>query len=52
MKRLKVEMKAYERTYIWRVLLTQNWDIKKTAKDLGISLSSLYRKIKELKIRQ
>ena len=50
MKKLKTEMKAYERTYIWRVLNTKNWNIKKTAKTLCIGVSSLYRKMKELKI--
>jgi len=51
-ERLKIAIERFERTIIVDILDRYNWDKIKTAKYLGISLSSLYRKIKELKIER
>lgn len=50
MKFLRQSVKSYERTVIIRALKSCDWDKSKTAKMLDIGLSTLYRKIKELKI--
>lgn len=47
---LKAALKQFERTYITNVLQGVNGDKKEAAKALGLSLSSLYRKIEELSI--
>ena len=49
-KTLHDKMKAHEKLNIWLTLIKFDGNKPKTAKHLGISLSSLYRKIKELKI--
>ena len=49
-EKLRDVMKAQEKTYIQGMLCLHNRDKIKTAKALGMGLSSLYRKIKELKI--
>jgi len=49
---LHTEMKSYERQRILDALISFGWNKPKTAKHLGIGLSSLYRKIKELKIER
>ncbi|GAJ00450.1 unnamed protein product [marine sediment metagenome] len=48
--KLKNEMKDHEKLYILSWLTAHKWNKPKTAKALGIGLSSLYRKIKELGI--
>lgn len=50
--KLKNEMKDHEKLYITAVLFSKDWDKAETAKTLGIGLSSLYRKMKELKIER
>jgi len=47
---LQSVVRAYEKEQIYRVLSKYSWDKAKTAKVLGIGLSSLYRKIDELDI--
>ncbi len=47
---LQAAIEAYEREQIYRVLRKCEWDKAEVAKTLGIGLSSLYRKITELKI--
>lgn len=49
---LHTAMKGHERRYIIQVLYSWDWNKPKTAKALGIALSSLYRKIKELGIEK
>ena len=49
---LRVGMKAYEKRHIYAVLNRCKWNKVKTAKALGIGLSSLYRKVIELKIER
>ncbi|HBQ21377.1 MAG: hypothetical protein A2Z91_04090 [Deltaproteobacteria bacterium GWA2_38_16] len=44
----KEAMRQYETKHIQQVLEKNQFDKKKTATDLGLSLSSLYRKIEEL----
>ena len=46
---LKDALRVYEREYIRQSLLRNSDDRPKTAKELGISLSSLYRKIEEFR---
>ncbi len=50
--RLHRDMKNYERECIKSALIATGFNKIKTAKFLGIGLSSLYRKIKELDIRR
>lgn len=50
--RLRKTLKVYEQRYIKDTLTMYNWDKRHTAKVLGIGLSSLYRKIKEHKIKR
>ncbi|MBA7622594.1 hypothetical protein ES703_29972 [subsurface metagenome] len=47
---LRAAVKDYEKQYICRMLNKHDWNKLETAKALGIGLSSLYRKIDELKI--
>ncbi len=47
---LKKNVRNFERTYIMQTLRKHQFDKEKTAKELGISLSSLYRKMEELNI--
>lgn len=47
---LRTAVKAYEKQYIRRVLNRHDGNKVEAAKALGIGLSSLYRKIDELKI--
>lgn len=47
--RLKTIVRVYEKEYIYDKLEIYNWNKPKTAEVLGIGLSSLYRKMKELK---
>jgi transcriptional regulator with PAS, ATPase and Fis domain len=47
---LKTAMRAYERLHIGNVLNRTTGDKRAAAELLGISLSSLYRKIEELEI--
>jgi DNA-binding NtrC family response regulator len=49
-RRLKEAMRGYEREHIRSVLGEANRDRERAAKILGIGVSSLYRKLKELKI--
>lgn len=51
-KTLKEATKDFERKYITLALLENNWKIEKTAKELGISRSQLFRKMKELGIKK
>ena len=44
------EMKEIESSYIYRALEKNNWNRKATAKSLGIHPSTLWRKIKQLRI--
>jgi transcriptional regulator with PAS, ATPase and Fis domain len=48
---LKEAVQAYERSHIETVLKKTNGDKKRAAELLGLSLSSLYRKMDELRIR-
>ena len=48
--RLSTEVKAYEKQYLRRVLRTFLSNKVETAKYLEIGLSTLYRKIKKLRI--
>jgi len=48
---LKDAVQAYEKTHIEQVLKKLEGDKKSTAEALGMSLSSLYRKLEELAIR-
>ena len=47
---LQDSLKAYEREQIYQVLNKCNWSKAEAAKALGVGLSSLYRKIEELRI--
>jgi DNA-binding NtrC family response regulator len=47
---LKEAVRVYERTHIQTTLRKMNWDKRKAAERLGLSLSSLYRKLEELEI--
>ncbi len=47
---LQIAVKAYEREYIYQVLIKYDWNKAEAAKALGVGLSSLYRKIDELGI--
>lgn len=47
---LRTAVKAYEKQYIRLMLNRHDWNKPETAKALDIGLSSLYRKINELKI--
>jgi DNA-binding NtrC family response regulator len=47
---LKEAMHAYERSHIERVLRKMDGDKKAAAEALGMSLSSLYRKLNDLAI--
>lgn len=49
---LRSVMKHYEKQHIHFVLHRLNWNKPKTARVLGIGLSTLYRKIAEYKIRR
>lgn len=48
---LKAAVKIYEREHIYRVLNKYNWNKVEAAKALKVGLSSLYRKIDELKVK-
>ncbi len=47
---LNTTMKSFEKEYIWRILNKYNGNKNKAAEALGVGLSSLYRKIYDLKI--
>jgi DNA-binding NtrC family response regulator len=47
---LRDAVKAFERTYIEQVLIQHERNKEATAQALGVSLSSLYRKMEELEI--
>ncbi len=47
---LKEAVRVYERAHIQTTLRKLNWDKKRAAELLGLSLSSLYRKLEELEI--
>jgi two-component system response regulator PilR (NtrC family) len=47
---LREALRSYEKAHIQAVLLKANQDKKAAAETLGVSLSSLYRKIEELEI--
>lgn len=49
-KNLERALNEFEKKYIQRALMQNNHDKEKTAKMLGISTATLYRRIKELKI--
>lgn len=49
-KTLRKAREEFERMYILEVLIKNQWKIEKTAKELAISRSQLFRKIKKLKI--
>jgi len=51
-KYLRTAVKAYEKKSILGVLQVCNWNVPKTAKALGIGLSSLYRKINKYGIKR
>jgi len=48
---LKEARREFEKLFIERKLKENNYDLKKTAEEIGIDLSNLYRKIKSLGIR-
>jgi len=50
--KLKDRVREFERNYIEQQLVLFNQDKEKTAEILGISVSSLYRKIEELAIEK
>ena len=45
-------LKEFERLYIYRLLEKNNWNRKKTAKELGIDQSTLWRKIKKYDLKK
>ncbi|MEO0241043.1 MAG: sigma-54 dependent transcriptional regulator [candidate division WOR-3 bacterium] len=49
-KTLRKAREEFERMYILETLIKNGWKIEKTAKELGISRSQLFRKIRKLKI--
>jgi len=49
-KSLKKAKEEFEKKYIVEVLIRNQWRIEKTAKELGISRSQLFRKMKQLGI--
>ncbi len=49
-KTLTQAINDFEKEYIQRILVINNYDKDKTARDLGISTATLYRRIRELKI--
>lgn len=49
---LRDALRVYEKQYIRHMLHVHRWNKPKTAEYLGIGLSTLYRKIKELQIRK
>lgn len=49
-KNLERALNEFEKNYIQKALIQNNHDKEKTAKMLGISTATLYRRIKELKI--
>ncbi len=51
-QRLKTAIKIYEKQFIRLMLDECDWDVPKTAKALGVGVSTLYRKVKELEIRK
>jgi DNA-binding NtrC family response regulator len=51
-KTLKEAQQEFERKYIIDALLENEWKIEKTAKELGISRSQLFRKMKKLGIKR
>lgn len=51
-KTLKEAQREFERKYIIDALLENEWKIEKTAKELGISRSQLFRKMKKLGIKR
>ncbi|RMH06297.1 MAG: sigma-54-dependent Fis family transcriptional regulator [Aquificota bacterium] len=50
-KDFKKAKREFERLFIERRLKENNYDLKKTAEDMGIDLSNLYRKIRQYEIR-
>lgn len=50
-KDFKRAKREFERLFIERRLKENNYDLKKTAEDMGIDLSNLYRKIKQYEIK-
>jgi transcriptional regulator with PAS, ATPase and Fis domain len=48
---LQAAVKIYEREHIYRVLNKHNWNKVEAAKALKVGLSSLYRKIDELEVK-
>ncbi len=50
-KDLKKAREEFERIYILETLIKNGWRIEKTAKELGISRSQLFRKMRTLKIK-
>ncbi|MGB9664480.1 MAG: helix-turn-helix domain-containing protein, partial [Ignavibacteria bacterium] len=49
-KSLDIAISEFEKDYIQKALAQNDYDKEKTARMLGISTATLYRKIKELKI--
>ncbi len=49
---LKEAMKIYERNHILKVLKDNQWNKEKTARELGIDPSTLYRKMSQLGIQE
>ncbi len=49
-KTLRKAREEFERMYILETLIKNGWKIEKTAKELGISRSQLFRKIRKFKI--
>jgi len=45
-----ISLKNMEKTYLVKALEQNSWDCQKTARQLGIHKSTLYRKIKSLRI--
>ena len=51
-RKLKDAVRAFERSYIMLRLRENQFDKRKTAEELHIALSSLYRKLSELEIER
>jgi len=51
-KHLHTALKVFEKVYIIEMLVACKWNKPRAAKVLGVGQSTLYRKIKELKIKR
>lgn len=51
-RRLRAALNTFAKVYITEMLVMYKWNKPKTAEVLGIGLSTLYKKIKEMKIER